>query len=174
MKLSNGKTLSVVKAEADDASDIVDFLNCAGGESDHLLFGENEFRVSVADEEAFIAQTNSSRASVLLVGKIDDKIISTGSLIAHPRPRAAHRGEVGICVSREFWGLGVGSCMMQALLDVARASHQIEVVHGGMRHDNSASVNLCKKFGFKHTGINKGFFKIGETYYDEILMSLRL
>ncbi len=55
-------------------------MNIVGGESDNLLFGKGEFKLTVEQEEKFIENMNTSETSVLLVGKVENKIASVASL----------------------------------------------------------------------------------------------
>lgn len=42
-KLKNNKYLILRKSTIWDAKQIIEYLNCVGGESDYLLFGKDEF-----------------------------------------------------------------------------------------------------------------------------------
>ena len=50
----------------------------------------------------------------------------------------------------------------------------IEIIDVQMRSDNSASLRLCEKFGFKKLCTYPGFLKIKETPIDAELLSLHL
>lgn len=174
MKLKNGLDLQVEKALISDAGAILEYLNKVGGESDNLLFGENEFKMTVADEEQFIKNMENSKTSALFVGKIDEKVICLGSIMSPPRARIAHQAEIAISVKKEFWGLGIGSELMETMISFAKENKQTEIIHLGVKADNEVAQNLYKKLGFIEIGRFKNFFKIQDKYFDEILMNLYL
>ncbi|BBK76728.1 hypothetical protein CBU03nite_01320 [Clostridium butyricum] len=42
------------EATVDDANDIIEYLNTVGGESNNLLFGEGEFKLTIEQEKTYI------------------------------------------------------------------------------------------------------------------------
>ena len=54
VKLKNGQVLILRKPTVDYAEKMVNYLNIVGGESDNLLFGKNEFHLSVEQEKEYI------------------------------------------------------------------------------------------------------------------------
>lgn len=54
VELKNGAELILRKATVDDANDIIEYLNTVGGESNNLLFGEGEFKLTIEQEKTYI------------------------------------------------------------------------------------------------------------------------
>lgn len=93
------------------------------------------------------------------------------------RPRPAYRFviEDSVYVAPEAKGRGVGSLLMQALIETARAAgfRQIIAVIGD-GHADSASVRLHEKLGFRHSGRLEGSgYKHGR-WLDTVFMQLSL
>ncbi|CDX30367.1 GNAT family N-acetyltransferase [Mesorhizobium sp. WSM4935] len=93
------------------------------------------------------------------------------------RPRPAYRFVVedSVYVAPEAKGQGVGSALMQALIEAARAAgfRQIIAVIGD-GHADSASVRLHEKLGFRHSGRLEGSgYKHGR-WLDTVFMQLSL
>ena len=174
MQLKNGKDLLIRKARKDDAAELIKYLNTVGGESDNLLYGADEFTMSVEQEEEYIDNLSDSDTSVLLVGTVDDKIVCVGSIFAPTRERIAHQGDLGMSVLKEFWGLGVGTCLMEALIQFAEDTNKIEILHLQVRTDNTHAIALYKKMGFEEIGVYSKYTKIDGQYFDDILMNLYL
>ena len=174
MQLKNGKQLLIRKAEKKDASQLIQYLNKVGGESDNLLYGANEFNMTAEQEEQYIQDTNSSDTSVLLVGLVDDKIICVGNIFASTAERIAHQGDLGMSVLRQYWGLGVGTHLMNALIDFAKNTDKLEIIHLQVRADNKRAIAIYKKMGFQEIGVFPKYTKINGKYYDDILMNLYL
>lgn len=174
MELKNGMKLKIEKAKRHDAGQVLDYLNLVGGESDNLLFGANEFTMSLEAEEEFIENLETSKVSALFVGKIDNEVVCIGSAMAPLRQRIAHQAEVAISVKKKYWGLGIGTHLMQAIIDFSRQNGTTEILHLGVRYGNDEAINLYRKMGFEEMGRYHNFFKINGQYYDEILMNLNL
>lgn len=174
MELKNKMILQIEKAVKEDAKQIIDYLNIVGGESDNLLFGANEFVMSLEAEENYIESVNQSEASALFIGKIEEEIICVGSIMASNRNRIAHHSELAISVKKKYWGMGVGTHLMQTMIDYAKNSKITEILHLGVRSDNELAIQLYKKMGFEEYGRFDKFFKIDGAYYDEVLMKVNL
>ena len=174
MQLKNRKNLLIRKANKADAAELIAYLNTVGGESDNLLFGANEFNMTIEQEESYIESLEDSSTSALLVGTVDGKIVCVGSLSAPTRERIAHQGNLGMSVLKEFWGLGAGTQLMGALIDFAKNGKKLEVIHLQVRADNERAIALYKKMGFKEIGVYPKYTKINGEYFDDILMNLYL
>ena len=174
MLLKNGDELLLRKAEKKDALGIVDYCNIVGGESDNLTFGLNEFNVTIEQEVNFIEEMNASKTSLLLVGLIENRIVCVGSVSAESRERLSHQCSIGMSVLKNYWGLGIGTCLLKEIIHFAKQTGKIEIVHLGTRTDNIRSIELYRKFGFQEIGVYRKFFKICDKYYDELLMNLYL
>ena len=66
--LKNGQILTLRKPTVDDAERMVKYLNIVGGESDNLLFGAGEFRLTVDQERSFIENLNQDPNSFMVLG----------------------------------------------------------------------------------------------------------
>lgn len=172
--LKNGKELIIDKAKKEDAKDIIEYLNIIGGESDNLLFGSDEFSLTVEQEEEIIESRESSQTSCLMIGRINGEVASIAMLTAPMRKRIAHTSEIAISVKKKFWNTGAGTGMLKEIIDFARNTKIITVIHLGVKAENENAIKLYEKLGFEKIGLYKNFFKIDGKYYDEILMNLYL
>lgn len=172
MTTNDNATFVVEKASLEDAEEIIKYLNLVGGESDNLLFGENDFHMSVEQEERFIAGINSTSHSVLLVGKCNGAIVSVGSLMGNSRERIAHRAEIAISVMKDYWNNGYGTKMMKELIKYGKERSKIEVIELKVKTDNVRAIHVYESLGFKKIGTYEKFFKIDGLYYDSLLMTL--
>lgn len=167
--------LKIARALKEDAGDLLEYLNLIGGESDNLLFGANEFHMSIAEEEAFIEEISNSAASALFVAKIGSEIVSVANIAATPRKRLAHQATIGISVKQAYWNLGIATAMMQEIINFAKATKVIEIISLEVNATNTTAMHLYKKFGFVAIGRYDNFFKFSDDYYaDAILMNLYL
>lgn len=172
IKLKNGENLIIRKAEVNDAEKMIEYLNIVGGESDNLLFGENEFHLSIDQEKSHLENMANQENSIMLVGVINKKIVSIAQISASNRKRISHNAEVAISVKKEYWSLGIGSEVMKTLIDFAKYTNKIKNISLGVKASNAKARNLYRKIGFKEVGVHRNFFFVNDEYDDEILMDL--
>lgn len=83
-----------------------------------------------------------------------------------------HRCTVGISLYREFWGMGIGTALLEALLSAAGAAGyeqaELEAVS-----TNEAAVGLYKKLGFDVTGTLPRAFKYKDGTYADFLFMVK-
>jgi len=174
MLLKNGKELTIRKAQKEDARELLAYAKKVGAESDFLTFGAEGLPYTIEQEEKQIENWSNSTSAVMLVGVVDGKIVTTCVISAPARERLAHQSSIAVSVLKEYWGIGIGSHMMNALIDFAKNSDTIELIHLGVHADNTSAIALYKKCGFQEIGRYPKFFKLNGKYYDEILMNLYL
>lgn len=174
IKLKDEQQLIIRKPELNDADDIIDYLNIVGGESDNLLFGAGEFRLTVEQERAHIENINKDTNCLMILGTIDNKIVSVAQISAPNRKRIEHNSEIAISVKKEYWGIGVGSAMMKELIQFAKEHISIKNISLGVRSINHNAIKLYEKYGFQKIGVHKHYFNVNGNYYDEILMDLQV
>lgn len=158
-------------AEARDAEALLEHINTVAKETDNLSFGADTFSISVEKEARFIKRFYDSDKEVMYVA-IDGNIVVGNAVVERERIRRySHRGVISITVLKDYWGQGIGSRLMELMIDFAIKSG-IEILSLEVRADNVRATSLYKKFGFEEIGTFKGFFKIENKYYDAILMQL--
>lgn len=164
----------ITKALPEYAEEILELMKIVGGQTDNLTFGAEGLPVSVEEEQNYIAALEEAASSVMFVAKKDGKIIGNASYNGMTRERMKHRGEFGISVLKEEWGQGIGSMLLEAVIDFAKNTAHAEIVSLEVRSDNTRAIKLYEKYGFEKIGHFKGFFKINGEYVDFDLMNLYL
>ena len=170
-----GGTLDIEyrKAVAADAEMMLEHLNTVGGETDNLSYGENTFLISVEKEAKFIDKFCKNESDVMYVALCDGKIVGN-AIVEHNRiSRYSHRAEISLTVLREYWGRGVGSHLMEMMINFA-IENGIELLYLEARADNERAISLYKKFGFVKSGEIPKFFKINGEYFGCVTMTLEL
>ncbi len=163
----------VRKAIADDAEKMLEYMKVIGGETDNLSFDGAGLPVSVEQEQEFIKSVNEGERSVMLVAFDGDALVGTAQLSSFSR-RFSHRSELAVSVRKAWWGKGVGSALMSALIDFARNVAKVEVISLEVRSDNDRAIALYHKFGFEKFGTYRKYFKIGDAHFDADYMNLYL
>ena len=163
----------IEKASSKDAKDILAYLKQIGGESNNLTFGEEGLPITVEQETAYIKQIENSTDSIMLLAKIEEKIVGNASLNRFSR-RMSHRGELGVSVLKEYWNKGIGSRLIDELLAFAKI-HNIEIIDLQVRSDNLSAIHLYEKYGFIKIGTHPSFFKINneDISFDYLILKIK-
>lgn len=101
---------------------------------------------------------------------------SAGMIIGHAglkmySGRRKHVGDIGIAVDESYQGLGVGTQMMEALLDLADNWYNLRRVELSVFADNAAAIHLYEKLGFKVEGTHEAFAFREGCYVDAVSMA---
>jgi ribosomal protein S18 acetylase RimI-like enzyme len=84
--------------------------------------------------------------------------------------RLQHTADLNMGVAYPARGHGFGSLILQAGLECTSASSELEIIYLMVRSDNLPAIHLYKKMGFEELAILNHDTKIGDTYFDGILM----
>lgn len=87
-----------------------------------------------------------------LAAVLDGRVIGDIHIHQPQNPRQAHSGGLGMAVLPPFWGQGVGSRLMEAILDLADNWLNLKRVELEVNTDNPAGRRLYEKFGFEMEG----------------------
>jgi len=164
----------ITRAMPEDAKEILEYLKKIGGETDNLTFGSEGLPISEEAEKRYLEKLAGSTNSIMYVAKKDRKIVGSASFNGMPGERMKHRGEFAVSVLQCEWGQGIGSMLLEAIIDFARNVAHAEIISLEVRSDNTRAIKLYEKYGFEKIGCFKGFFKIDGEYVDFDLMNLYL
>jgi RimJ/RimL family protein N-acetyltransferase len=162
------------EAEPSDAGKFLEYSKIVGSETDNLTFGAEGLSLTISQEADFIRKFAGNPGSVMIVAFDEGELIGTGAVsVVSGKPRFAHRSEIAISVRKDYWGKGIGTGIMNILMDFAKKSGA-EVLELEVRSDNEAAISLYKKFGFEKIGTNERYFKIGGEFFAADYMNLYL
>ena len=162
----------IVRAQAEDAAALLDYLKIVGGETDNLSFGAEGVPLDVEAEKAYLGVQAQSQDNIQLLAKANGEIIGTASLNRKQR-RMGHRAEFGISLKKAWWGCGAAFALMERILAFAR-ENGVEQVNLEVRSDNKRAIALYERFGFRKLCTFPGFFKINGEMIDFDLMNLSI
>lgn len=103
------------------------------------------------------------------VAEVDGKVVGNIGFQHSQRPRTAHIGSFGLGVHDSFHGIGVGSKLIETVIELADNWLNVRRIQIEVNADNEAAIGLYKKHGFEVEGeAVDGSFRNGEfinTYY---------
>ena len=106
----------------------------------------------------------------LLVAMIDEK--PAGYLVLEPNSaqNLKHTAWLNMGIIDRFRGQGIAVKLVEEAYERAKSDGIIEIIYLMVRSDNSAALQLYKKTGFEILARLERDTKIGEVYYDGIMM----
>ena len=151
-------------ANSEDYQDIYEVYTCPGVVRETLQLPY----VSLDQRKDWLS--NISPDQYMLVAEVDGKVV--GSIgIRRGKDRLAHVAEIGMGVHDDYQNRGIGTELMQAILDMTDNWLNIRRVELDVYTDNLRAVHLYKKFGFEIEGVRRDFaFRDGE-YVDAYYMA---
>lgn len=77
------------------------------------------------------------------------------SLFQDQNPRQMHTAGLGIGIHPDYWGIGLGTKLMETILDFADNWLNLKRVDLEVNTDNPAAIRLYEKLGFVHEGTKR-------------------
>ena len=172
--LTDGRILVIREASSKDAAVLLEYLSRISQETDFLTFGPGEFLLTKEEEARYLEKINSADNCLYLVALIAAELAGILILEAGSRPRIRHSGELVISVLKEFWGNGIASDLIDALVSWARNGKIIKKINLKVRADNKRAISLYRRKGFLVEGrLKKQIFLKGK-YFDNLFMGLEI
>lgn len=170
--LKSGEELIIREAVPDDAARLVSYIHTVSVETDFLTFGKGDFNVSVPEERKILEESLKAKNKVFLVAEIDGEVAGLLTVGASPRPRLKHIGDFGISVQEKYWGMGIGSYMLEAMIEWAKSTGVIRKLDLSVLVSNTRAIELYKKFGFEIEGTNRRHMLIEGEFHDAHSMGM--
>ena len=102
---------------------------------------------------------------------VDCKFMGAGDVWKINKDATAHVSEIGIALDKSVRGLGIGTRLMELLIEHARKHYKAKIIRLDVYSYNKIAQGLYKKMGFVPAGkIPKGCRTKGGKYYDDIIM----
>ena len=111
--------------------------------------------------------------NAVLTAEVDGSPCGTANLYIQPFKKLAHQCLFAIIVDGKHRGKGVGTVLLENLIDLARNRCGIEILHLEVYEGNPA-IRLYERFGFSEYGRQNHFVKEDGMYRAKILMQKRL
>lgn len=165
--------VEIREARGADAAEMILYNKNVGSETDFLSFDGNTFDISAEKEARFLERFRSSKRDLMLVALDGEKIVANASIEGDRRARYSHRAELSITVLKEYWGKGVGSMLMQKLIEFSKEA-SYRSIYLDVRADNDRAISLYRKFGFEKMGVYRDYFMVNGSCYDAQIMILYL
>ena len=162
------------KVKESDAEQIVAFYNYVGGETNYLSFEKDEYPLNVEAQIQSIRALENNQTNIMLLALDGEEIVGIATINSTYKIKARHTGEFGIVIAKKYQGQGIGTELMNQLIEWAKNNGITKKISLITRADNVKAVSLYMKFGFNVEGCIKSQALIDGVYYDAYMMGLFL
>lgn len=162
-KLEKG-SLIIREAKPKDAEEIILMVKQVMKETGFFPHTAEEFNITVDNEIEYMKST-----ALFLLAEIDGKIAGSATLDRSDLKKLNHNVTFGITILKEYCGLGIGSILMEKVIEWTK-SEGVEKIELEVFENNISAIKLYNKFGFIEEGRRKKMIKTDEGYLDMIIM----
>lgn len=99
-----------------------------------------------------------------------DKVVGWCDVFPEDNPHQNHRGGLGMGLLPEYRGRGIGSQLLEKVIDKAK-EFGLEKIELHVYTTNKSAIALYEKFGFEEEGIIKKYRKLNGEYFDCLSMA---
>ena len=140
--------LLIREAEPDDAAELVTFLNRVSLETDFTSLDREGILLTDAEMELFLDKQARSENQITLLALLNDEIAGLVNITADQRKRVRHIGDLFIVIGKKYWNNGLGSLLLEEVIEWAQASGILRRLQLTVQTRNQAAVHLYQKNGF--------------------------
>lgn len=138
------------------------------------LFCSQPFELTDQNIERSIAEFLEKKNSVFFVAECEGNIVGHAFLDPLSTQSLQHVAELNIVVHKGWQEKGIGTQLMDKLIEWAKHSSTIEKIELNVRASNTKAISLYKKKGFLEEGRLKKRVKLKDRYLDDIIMALNV
>jgi ribosomal protein S18 acetylase RimI-like enzyme len=125
---------------------------------------------SLEESRGFVRR-NIAKGYPQCVALIDGKVVGWCDILPIDRPTMAHGGVLGVGVLQQHRGKGIGTALVRAAIDMAKAAGltRIELT---VREQNARAIALYERLGFVREGTKRNAVRVDGNYENLICMGL--
>ena len=147
--------LLIREAEVEDATELIALLDQIGQESNFTSLDENGISMAESEMQIFIDKQAQSENQITLLAFLNDELAGIINVTADQRPRVRHIGDIFLGIKKTFWGSGLGSILMEEVIEWAKTSGVIRRLQLTVQKRNLAAIHLYEKMGFITEGLQE-------------------
>ncbi len=171
MSAKTAEPFTIRCAQPDDAANLLAYVRSVAHETGFFIIQPDEFPATEEQERQWIQEHLDNPGKLVLAAEVGGAIVGCLSFDGGNYRRTAHTGTFGISIRQDWRGRGIGTAMLEILLDWAAANPLIEKVELGVFSTNTRAIGLYRRLGFVEEGRRAKEIKIEPgRYVDEVLM----
>lgn len=140
------------------------------GETEYLDRESGEGLLTPEDFEKLIYEDSIAGKTLFLVAEVEGEIVGFTRCEESKLSRFRHKAEFGICISKVYWGYGIGKVLLENMLMWADTV-KIEKISLTVVQTNTKAIQLYKRYGFVEEGLLiKDRIHRDGNYYNTVIM----
>lgn len=164
--------ITLREAIPDDAAELLQVSQKIAEETDFLIMDEVGLGLNEEMLSLQLADLYESENNLLLLALADEKIVGMASVKAAPEYTVSHIGEIGISILKEFWGIGLGTALLDEVIYWSENASPLRRLELTVQERNERAIHLYQKFGFETEGtMKRGARDAQGEFLDVLLMS---
>jgi RimJ/RimL family protein N-acetyltransferase len=168
----NGQRVVLKTPRWEDLDGLLDLINSLVEEKAEIVISDKLTREEEADWLADLLVRLEKDQAFFFVAEVDGKVVASSDLHVG-RGTEKRAGNVGIVVKDGFRGMGIGTRMMQTIVEFAR-KRGLRVLVLSVFATNERAIHVYENVGFVKCGrVPRKHFHRGR-YVDEIIMAASL
>lgn len=157
--LKSGAEILIREAEESDADNLIELCKSYIKNTTSIPLYEDEYDPTTEFIENMIKTFIEEKNSILLLATHNNKLIGNVDLHGNQRRKLFHTGWIGMAIEESWRGKGVGTFLMEELINWSKGNEYVKVLWLQAYLNNKAGIGLYEKMGFIETGIQKGMYQ---------------
>ena len=166
--------LLIREAGSNDAAELVAFLNRVSLETDFTSLDGDGILLTDTEMELFLDKQAHSENQITLLALLNDEIAGLVNITADQRKRVRHIGDLFIVIGKKYWNNGLGSFLLEEVVEWAQASGILRRLQLTVQTRNQAEFHLYQKHGFVFEGRQERGVYIEEGDFIDVYLRGRL
>lgn len=163
--LKDGRSCTLRNPTAADAENIIKHMAVTSDQTDYMMRYGDEVTVEEWEEAEYLSLIEQSSNAAMICAIVEGRLVANGGFnCVADRAKCRHRAEFGISIRRAFWGLGIGTAILEGVIELAKQAGyeqlELEVVS-----TNKRGLALYEKMGFEKCGTKPRAFKLRDGRY---------
>ena len=174
-RLKNGKQVCIRTPVAEDTEKVLDYLK--------EVFADDRFFLTTTEEASQWQTVEKEREKIqtcyddadklFVVTEADGRIVSMSNIECGEKKRTRHVGDIGISILADWRSIGLGTAILQAMIDWATTHPVLEKLTLSVHSTNAPAIGLYQKLGFIEEGRRIKQFKFDDGHYEDGVLMAR-
>ena len=174
IRLRDGRAALLRAPKTEDSRELVEYLKKAAGETEFLADYPEEIKHTEQSEGDFLRNNLASDDALMIVCTVGGVIAGNCQIVFMSSMKKRHRAELMIGLLEEYWGLGIGTAMLEELIAAARR-RGVEQLELEMIEGNARAAALYHKMGFSEVAALPDAYRLKDgSRRAAVLMTRRL
>lgn len=159
--LKDGRKALLRNPKEEDIEGVLEYLRVSASETEFILrYPEECGKYTYEGEKKIFEEWNSSEYDFALVCLVDGKVAGNCQIRFNRNLKTKHRASIGIALTKEYWGLGIGTQMFEAMIEIAKSKPEVTQIELEFIEGNGRARALYEKMGFRIVAVHPNFIRL--------------